>query len=81
MTNFDILEIEESSGNVFADLEIPNPDEYLAKAKEDSGKSPIFRNFSGKKSIFFPKKPRLITSQVVEKTKGLQRHYYLELTE
>jgi predicted XRE-type DNA-binding protein len=33
MTNFDMLEIEESSGNVFADLEIPNPDEYLAKAK------------------------------------------------
>jgi predicted XRE-type DNA-binding protein len=33
MTNFDLLEIEESSGNVFADLEIPNADEYLAKAK------------------------------------------------
>ncbi len=33
MTNFDILEIEESSGNIFADLEIPNPDEYLVKAK------------------------------------------------
>lgn len=33
MTNFDILEIEESSGNIFADLEIPQPDEYLTKAK------------------------------------------------
>ncbi len=33
MTNSQFLEIEESSGNIFADLEIPNPDEYLTKAK------------------------------------------------
>lgn len=33
MTNFDFIETEESSSNIFADLEIPNPDEYLVKAK------------------------------------------------
>ena len=33
MTNIDELEIQESTDNIFADLEIPNPDEYLAKAK------------------------------------------------
>ena len=27
------ITIEESSGNVFADLNIPNPEEYLAKAE------------------------------------------------
>ena len=27
------IEIEKSSGNVFKDLEIPNPEEYLAKAR------------------------------------------------
>ena len=27
------IEVEKSSGNVFKDLEIPNPEEYLAKAR------------------------------------------------
>jgi predicted XRE-type DNA-binding protein len=27
------IEVEESSGNVFADIGIPNPEEHLAKAK------------------------------------------------
>ena len=29
----EILEKEKSSGNVFADLELPNPEEYLAKTE------------------------------------------------
>jgi len=35
MINSKFLEesLEESSGNIFADLDIPNPDEYLTKAK------------------------------------------------
>jgi len=33
MTKKTQIQIERSSGNVFADLRIPNPDEYLAKAE------------------------------------------------
>jgi predicted XRE-type DNA-binding protein len=33
MTNKAVLDFEESSGNVFADIGIPNAEEYLAKAK------------------------------------------------
>ena len=29
----EIIEIEEGSGNIFKDLEIPNPEEYLAKTR------------------------------------------------
>jgi predicted XRE-type DNA-binding protein len=33
MTKKTDIQIERSSGNVFADLRIPNPEEYLAKAE------------------------------------------------
>jgi predicted XRE-type DNA-binding protein len=33
VTNKDEIRIERSSGNVFADLRIPNPEAYLAKAE------------------------------------------------
>lgn len=33
MSDVDEIEFEESSGNVFADLELPNPDELLLKAR------------------------------------------------
>jgi predicted XRE-type DNA-binding protein len=33
MANYQDIELEKSCGNIFADLEIPDSDEYLAKAK------------------------------------------------